>query len=425
MVAGAGPMPHTRQSPSGADARAVEAPRRQAARGILALQRAAGNRAVGRILQRVVHPEDVASELVGREFKLSQDVTVGGVTHKAGTSVEVRTWDNTSPTVTVIALPRGAANPTFDVPKKVVRPVDTAVAGVAPYDAGLDSVLSDFERGEQKIAAENARKDGPRADEITRLEGLQTNRLKLLNTRLIQASMLNRFDASIKKWTDHYNTKFGFTGKKALDPDLVKAMIFDETQMGTSGQHLEVPPTHPVKTRFNIGQMIDSSTMILLELIREDEPALIATYHLENIEKDLSAAQIELRDLKKVKTPDATQTARKADLETLSESYWERFMWNYRAAGQTVGLREAVDDYFDLPAGSTDRNFDYDFWVRACILELFGKRKEVSTWEEAARAYNGIGDRARKYKARVTTRMAGAKAAQKAKKPYVPGTPNL
>jgi hypothetical protein len=418
-------MPHTRQSGSSATARAGQAPRRRAATGVLALQRAAGNRAVGRILQRAVQPEDVSSELVGRQFKLTQDVTIGGVTHKAGSLVEVSAWDNAKETATVIALPRAAANPTFEVPKNVIRPDDTAVAGIAPYDAGLDAVVKDFDRGAQKITAEKARKDGPRADEVTRLEGLQSTRLKLLNRRLIQASMLNRFDAGIKKWTDHYNTKFGFTGKKALDPNLVKAMIFEETQMGTSGQHLEVPPSHPVKTRFNVGQMIDTSTMILLELIREDEPGLIATYHLENIEKDLSAAQIELRDLKKVKTPNATQTARKAQLETLSEGYWERFMWNYRAAGQTTGFPEAVNDYFDLPPGSTDRNFDYDFWVRASIVELFDKRKGVSSWAEAARAYNGAGARARAYKARVTARMAAAIAAQKAKKPFVPSAPDL
>ena len=382
-------------------------------------------RAVGRILQRTVEPEDVSSELVGRQFKLTQDVTIGGVTHKAGSLVEVSAWDNSKSTATVIALPRAAANPTFEVPKNVIRPADAAVAGIAPYDAGLDAVVKDFDRGAQKIEAEKKRKDGPRADEVTRLEGLQANRLKLLNRRLIQASMLNRFDASIQKWTDHYNTKFGFTGKKALDPNLVKAMIFEETQMGTSGQHLEVPPSHPVKTRFNIGQMIDTSTMILLELIREDEPGLIATYHLESIETDLAAAQKELEGLKKVKKPDATQTARIAQLETLSEVYWERFMWSYRAAGQTKGFREAVDDYFDLPPGSTDRNFDYDFWARASIVELFDKRKGVSSWAEAARAYNGAGARARAYRERVTARMAAAIAAEKAKKPFVPGDPDL
>src|SRR5262245_49961180 len=415
-------MLHIRQS---ASSETSPAPRPRAPTGVLALQRSAGNRALGRILQRVVHPEDVSSELVGRQFKLTQDVTIAGVTHRAGSLVEVSAWDNALGTATVIALPRAAANPTFEVPKESIRPVDTAVAGVALYDAGLDDVVKNFERGEQKLEAERKRKDGPRADEITRLEGLQANRLKLLNIRLIQASMINRFDASIKKWTDHYNTKFGFTGKKALDPDLVKAMIFEETQMGTSGQHLEVPPSHPVKTRFNVGQMIDTSTMILLELIREDEPALITTFHLENIEKDLAAAQKELEDLKKVKTPNATQTARIAQLETLSETYWERFMWNYRAAGQTTGFKEAVNDYFDLPPGSTDRNYDYDFWIRASIVELFDKRKGVSSWAEAARAYNGTGPRARGYKARVTARMAAAKAAQKAKTPFVPGNPDL
>jgi hypothetical protein len=418
-------MPHTRQSASGDAARAGKAPRRRPLHGVLALQRAAGNRAVGRILQRAVEPEDVASELVGRSFKLTQDVTIAGVTHKAGSLVEVSAWDNSKQTATVLALPRAAANPTFEVPKNVIRPADTAVAGIAAYDAGLDAVVKDFDRGAGKIAAENARKDGPRADEVTRLEGLQANRLKLLNRRLIQASMLNRFDASIKKWTDHYNSKLGFTGKKALDPNLVKAMIFEETQMGTSGQHLEVPPSHPVKTRFNVGQMIDTSTMILLELIREDEPALIATYHLENIETDLAAAQKELSDLKKVKKPDATQTARIAQLETLSETYWERFMWSYKATGQTKGFRDAVDDYFDLPAGSTDRNYDYDFWIRASIVELFAKRKGVSSWAEAARAYNGAGPRARAYRDRVTARMAAARAAEKAKKPFIPGDPDL
>src|SRR5512144_612394 len=103
MVVAAGPMLHTRQPARGDAARADQAPRR-AARGILALQRTAGNRAVGRILQRVVHPEDVASELVGRRFKLTQDVTIGGVTHKAGALVEVSAWDNSLATATVIAL---------------------------------------------------------------------------------------------------------------------------------------------------------------------------------------------------------------------------------------------------------------------------------------------------------------------------------
>jgi hypothetical protein len=280
---------------------------------------------------------------------------------------------------------------------------------------GLDEVIRDFERGESRIAGERARKDGPRADEVTRLEGLQST---LLNTRLIQAAMFNRFDEAIKRWTDHYNTKFGFTGKSAADPDMVKAMIFQESQMGTSGDHLEEPPSHPVKTRFNIGQMIDTSSLILLELIREDEPALVTRYHLENIEKDLIDAQNELEKLNTVKTPDVTQQERIRELKRLSTHYWERFMWLYKAPGQTEGFRAAVDDYFDTAAG-TDRNFDYDFLIRASVHELFEKRKGVGSWIEAARAYNGAGPAARKYRDQVKKRMTAAKAAHKAQKPFV------
>jgi hypothetical protein len=287
---------------------------------------------VRRLLQRDVHePADVGSEMVGRQFRLSQDVTVGGVVHKAGDTVQVSSWDNALGTVSVVALPLARANPTFDVPKKAIRPDEPVVAGVVPYDVGLDSVVKDYERGESKLAGERARKDGPRADEITRLEGLQATRLKHLNMRLIQGTMFNRFDQAIKTWTDHYNTKSGFTGSKAADPDMVKAMIFEESQMGSSGDHLDDPPTHPVRTRFNIGQMIDTSSLIILELIREDEPGLVATYHLQDIEKDLIKAQSELARLKKLSKPDAAQKTRIGELEKLSEQNWEPFMWAYMA----------------------------------------------------------------------------------------------
>jgi len=376
---------------------------------LLALQRAVGNRAVARLLQRRVNPEDVSSEMVGRKFRLTEKLTVGGVELAAGTVVEVLSWTNASPTVSVRPPPlKAGPAPPVDVPKKLLRPEEAAVAGVAPYSVGLDEVVRAYERGEQKIADEKARKGGPRPGEVPRLEGLQANRLRFLNQRLIQQTMFNRFDPNIKKWTDHYNAKFGFTGGKALDPDLVKAMLFQETQMGTSGEHLEVPPSHPVKTRFNL----DSSAAAMILLMREEEPALIATYHLQNVDKDLSDAQDELRKLKREKSPNAAQVARIAKLEELSEASWEAFLWQYRAPGQSQGLAEAVDDFFDVAAG-VDRNDDYDFWIQATVRWLFLKRKSVSSWEEAARAFNGGGPDARRYKAAVTARMAAAKAAQK------------
>jgi hypothetical protein len=107
----------------------------------------------------------------------------------------------------------------------------------------------------------------------------------------------------------------------------------------------------------NIGRVVESSASIYLELIREDAPELITKYHLESIEKDLSAAIVELSELRKLRVPDARQAARRSKLEALSWNYWEQFLWDY--------------------------------------------------------------------KARVTKRMAGAKAAQKANRFYTPGNPDL
>jgi hypothetical protein len=434
-------MPHLSQQRTAADAERSAAPQRlhpSTTVSLLALQRAAGNRAVRRLLRRVGEPglvsragagrrlvqrnvnvpEDVASEMVGRTFRLAKDFVVGSVTHPAGELVQAQGWDNVSETVPVMTLPFPSPHPPFDVPKELIRPAEDVVPGVAPYDVDLEKVVKKYEANERRLKAERARTTDPRPDEVSRLEGLQANRLKLLNERLIQGTMFNRFDADIKRWTEHYNAKFGFTGTKAADPDMVKAMIFEESQMGTAGPHLDDPPTHPVRTRFNIGQMIDTSSLVLLELIREDEPLLIETYHLQDIEQDLIAAQNELERLNKVARPNVAQQARIDELTRLSGRDWEVFMWEYKAAGQTAGFGAAVLDYFG-DRGGRHRNLSYEFWIRASVRELFDKRKLVSSWEEAARAYNGAGPRARRYKAAVTARMAAAKAALKAKKPFV------
>ena len=103
------------------------------------------------------------------------------------------------------------------------------------------------ERGEAAAAAATGA-------EKTRLEGLLVTRRKLLNQQLIQETMYNRFDPIIAMEVEAANKAHGLTGTDALDPDLVKAMLFQESELGTSGTHLEVPPSHPVKTRFNLGE---------------------------------------------------------------------------------------------------------------------------------------------------------------------------
>ena len=385
---------------------------------VLELQRTIGNRRTTRLIQRVVHPLDVGSELVGRKFKLTRAFKIGGVDLAAGTLVTIESWTNGSPTVRVKPDAGGAAG---DVPKKLLRHAEAAVAGITQYEVGLDKVVRDYERGEKKIADENARTGGPDALELAELERLQKNRQRLLDERLIQETMFNRFDASIKKWVDHYGAKFGFTGKKALDPEIVKSMLYEETSMGTEGAHLDVPATSAIRTRFNIGQgPIDSGAITMVHILREEAPALFALYKLEGIEKAMSDAQDELKRLKKLRSPDATQQARIDELTVASgpgDWNWENFLWNFKGPGAAKNLFEAATEWLEAPA-ATPRKFDYDFWIQAMVRLLFLKRKHTSSWTDAVRAFNGSHAAAVNYRKRVMKRLDKVKAAAKAKKPY-------
>ena len=388
---------------------------------MLELQRTIGNRRTTRLLQRVVHPQDVAVELVGRKFKLTRDFTSGGVTLAKGSLVKIVVWANGSPTTQVQPDAGGGV---VAVPKKLLRHAETAVAGITQYDAGLGSVVKAYERGEQKIADEKARKGGPDPKELLELEGLQKNRQTLLDTRMIQETMFNRFDVSIKKWVDFYGTKFGFTGAKALDPEIVKSMLFEETQMGSEGAHLDVPETSAIRTRFNIGQgPIDSGAITMVNILREEDPAFFARYKLAGIEKAMSDAQDELKRLKKLRTPNASEQAQITSLEFGSgpgDQNWENFLWNFKGPGATKNLFEAASEWLDAPAaaGGPARKFDYDFWIQAMVRLLFLKRKHASSWEDAVRRFNGGGTAAANYRKRVMKRLGKVKAAGKAGKPY-------
>jgi hypothetical protein len=365
------------------------------ARAVLRLQRHAGNRAVAAVIQRRITPEDLTAEMAGLPFTVSQQLTIGAVTLAPDDRLTVVTWDNASTTVRMRVLgPHGGAGTEVDVPKKLLRSAPSATPGIAPYGVGIEKVVRDFERGEQKIAAEQARKGGARAKVIAELEGLQRNRERLLNRRLIQAAMLNRFDASIRTWVDYYNQIHGFTtvlGQAkagSLDPNLVKSMLFQETKMGTAGEHLEdlLEPDPKVKTRQNLGQVIDSSGAALLLMIKEEEPGLITKHGLATLEHDAAVS---------------------GDPED--------YMWGH------AGFAAAVTEYFkDVAVGSPEKNLDYDFWIRAAVRWLFAKRPSVGSWEADIRAYNGSGAQATHYRQAVTKRAGEAGKAQAAGREFVP-----
>jgi hypothetical protein len=146
--------------------------------------------------------------------------------------------------------------------------------------------------------------------------------------------------------------------------------------MGTAGTHLEDPadPDPKVKTRQNLMQVIDSSAAALLLLIKEEKPTLITKHHLEKLEQDAAAS-----------------------------GHAESFMWG------KADFANAVTEYFkDVPAGTPEKNVDYDFWVHAAVRWLFKKRSATSSWEDAIRAYNGGGARARQYRDEVVGRAQAA-----------------
>lgn len=379
--------------------------------------------------QRRVNPEDVVSEMVGQMFEVAGPFTSGEIQLSGGETVYVVSWSNTSDTAQVqLPSPFIHALIPFNIRKTLLRPPSYIVSGIAPYSAKISQQVRSIERGEQRITTERLRSGGPRPGEIPRLEALQQKRQRLLNRRLIQETMFNRFDPIIQQWTDYYNRKFGYTGPSVLDSNLVKAMLFQESQMGTAGQHLEISPTWEVRSRFNIGQVIDSAASALLIMMNEMQPSLITSYRLHNIKHDRVQAQEDLRRLTNARTRTSAEQIRLTELQAIQAqsrnwglSFAETFMWLYRAPGQAHGFNEAVEEFFSSVAvDQPRRSIDYDFWIRTSIRWLFEKRLSVSSWQEAIRAYNGSGVRARHYREAVQKRANEAISARGLGRVFIP-----
>ncbi|MDQ2990945.1 MAG: DUF4157 domain-containing protein, partial [Pseudomonadota bacterium] len=369
----------------------------------------------GATVRRAITPEDVSDEMVNREFELADDFSIGAVTLPKGTTVKVMIWKNADSTVTIFPPldPKGFALvlPPPDVPKTLLRPVRPGGSTLAPYSAGVGAQAAAVEKNEAALV-------GKKGAEKTRLERLLVNRRGTLNRKLIQETMYNRFDLIIETEVAAANASHGLHGADKLDPDLVKSMIFQETEMGTAGTHLELVPTHPVKTRFNLGQVIDSSGMALLTMLEREQPAIIATFSLGSLRTDLAAAQAEKKTLEKKASPSPVEAARLAQLQQLAEGSWEAFIWSYKATGKVTGFADAVDTFFASSAPA--KNVDYTFWIHMMLLWLFEKKTRSRTWLDTIKAYNGSGKRAEHYRKAVEQRATGAEAAEAAGTPFSP-----
>jgi hypothetical protein len=402
-----------------------------AATAAIAGSRAFASPASTPAVQFKIKPEDVASEMIGKTFEVTSAFTSGAISLSSGDHVKIDAWDvDAIHSVRVTVLTGKSVGQSLVVPQKILQPLRTSVAGTAPYSAGVATEAQAVDKAETKLAAFQATKSAfksPKAlarfqKEEHRQEDLLTKRRAELNRREIQEAMFNRFDSIIVREVAAANSAHHFTGANALDPNLVKAQIFQESEMGTAGQHMSIPPTHPVKTRFNLGQVIDSSAAALLTLMEKENNALIVKYKLGNLRSDRATAETEKRKLEKKakkKKLNATEQAQLDDLKAKSTQNWEAFIWGYVAPGQTKGFADAVNDLFGS-GGATPKNLDYEFWIHLAVMWLFEKKKFGSSWEDAVRAYNGSGQKADDYKAAVVKRAADAAASQASGTEFIP-----
>ena len=197
--------------------------------------------------------------------------------------------------------------------------------------------------------------------------------------------MYNRFDEDIAHWTEHYNRRF--SPQSSLNANVVKSILYQESRMGTSGVHLMPPPSdwasrsrHPIRSRFNIGQAIDSWGPQQWLMIREMAPTIATSHGLDSL-----ATRRRWFGMS-----NAEYSSHPTFMTALREFFEHR-----DAEGNLMGTR------------GRDLHEDYGFWIRTCIRWLFVKYQNLSrpNWREAVRAYNGSGPRARRYRDRVLARV--------------------
>lgn len=386
------------------------------------------------LIQCRFNPEDASAEMVGKKFTLDREVTenfnpAGKVTFPVGQVVTIKTWDNKQHAVSVTAYHAGKKKSFgFSVEKHWLTPVGDTVSGLDQYHSGVSQTKESIATGQQKIDAWKLKEDeykkannmaGYNA-ELTRLQGLQDNRYKTFNSQMIQETMFNAMDASIKKWTAHYNKTIGKpAGWTDLDPNLVKAMVWKESQMGTSGDFLPTGPTHPDArmTRFNVMQAIDSSGPQQIIMMDENDlssPSLEDRFHYRQVPKDLDEA-------KKLNLQKSRNSAEDAKVKVLKDRCYQTATgeWRYNDYfTKDPRWQNATSAFFKQT--NPPRNMTYDFWIQTGVRWLFEKRESVSSWDAAITAYNGSGPDAVAYKNKVKSIAKDAKTATQNKTEFIP-----
>jgi hypothetical protein len=413
------------------------------------------DRTSSQIVQRFV-AEDASEEMIGKTFFLNKDLNVSGITLPQGSTVVITTWSNDKTSVTA-NFRSGTKVSSVIIEKNYLVPAGDTKSGLSQYHAGVAGVEKKYSELEKKISdqekvvsdwkakeknyttpkghTEWQRQMDVKQSELTDLkyklmgEGYTSatlpERLKttiggkkvsiipqstLLNKALIEETMFNAFDENIVNWVSFYNKSIGSKKKwSALDANLVKSMLYQESHMGTQGDFLKLPPyTRGQRmTRFNIGQAIDSSGPQQILMIKEISPAIATKYDLDQVTTDMYDAQARRKEL--VAKGKAINPAEQMELASINSRSNNGLRWNDFFTSDTR-WEAAVEEFFTETTKA--RNLDYDYWIRTAIRWLFEKRDSERDWNSAIKAYNGSGSKAEIYKKDVVGRSKAAKAAK-------------
>lgn len=340
----------------------------------------------GESVLEAVDVDDVASEMNGLRcrFVTAYTASSGASTRifSQGATLFVQDWRGTNPYLVVDG---------FAVPKVVVDPHFDRVRGLRLYTNDLVGQRSAIAQNSAQLDAWVAREQEYRRNrslweaEKARLQGLLDRRRVTYSRMWVRQMMYNRFDGSIARWANHYNVLL--SPPAPLDPNVVKSILYQESRMGTSGRHLMMPPydwnsgaRHPIKSRFNLGQAIDSWGPQQWLMMREMAPSIATRHGLDALAREREWLGMSSRD------------------------YWSH-----------ATFRTALREFFTARSGAAnlmgtggrDLHEDYGFWIRTAIRWLFHKysSRRRSTWAQAVRAYNGGGSGADRYRNDVMSRV--------------------
>jgi|AntAceMinimDraft_17_1070374.scaffolds.fasta_scaffold04247_2 hypothetical protein len=101
-------------------------------------------------------------------------------------------------------------------------------------------------------------------EELQRLEDLKNKNQVLLNDAVAIESQWNKLDGHIENVVDDFNKLKVFKGNKRLNPSLLKALMFSESEMGAGVEYKKliesVPKTNPNAVyQLNLGRVTDGN----------------------------------------------------------------------------------------------------------------------------------------------------------------------